>query len=68
MRIDALLDRVASTSASGPLDILFFAATPLDDREEPLVPFAWIPVAELALLGFPPANARVLARLAQGGS
>jgi len=68
VRIDALLDRVASTSASGPLDILFFAATPLDDREEPLVPFAWVPIDELALLRFPPANAGVLARLTQGGS
>jgi len=68
VRINALLDRVASTSASGPLDILFFAATPLDDREEPLVPFAWVPIDELALLRFPPANTGVLTRLTQGGS
>jgi hypothetical protein len=68
VRIDALLDRVASTSASGPIDILFFAATPLDDREEPLVPFAWMPIDELALLRFPPANTGVLTRLTQGGS
>ena len=66
--IDALLDRAASSASSGPLDILFFAATPLNDREEPLIPFAWVPVAELATLRFPAANAGVLARLAQGGS
>lgn len=68
VRIDGLLDRTASPATSGSLDILFFAATPLDDREEPLVPFAWVPVAELASLRFPPANAGVLARIAQGGS
>jgi mutator protein MutT len=66
--IDALLDRAASSASSGPLDILFFAATPLNDREEPLIPFAWVPVAELATLRFPAANAGVLTRLAQGGS
>ena len=68
VRIDALLDRAASSAGSGPLDILFFAATPLNDREEPLIPFAWVPVSELATLRFPAANAGVLTRLAQGGS
>ena len=68
VRIDTLLDRASGEAASGPIDILFFAATPLDDRAEPLVPFAWVPLAELASFDFPPANAGVLARLAQGGS
>ena len=68
MSIETLLDRAASSASSGPLDILFFAATPLNDREEPLIPFAWVPVAELATLRFPAANAGVLTRLAQGGS
>jgi 8-oxo-dGTP diphosphatase len=68
VRIGPLLDRVTGTARAGPLDILFFAATPLDDREEPLVPFAWVPLAELPTLRFPDANAGVLARLAQGGS
>jgi 8-oxo-dGTP diphosphatase len=68
VRIDGLLDRVTSASGSGPLDILFFAATPLDDRATPLVPFAWVPLDELAARRFPPANARLVARLVQGGS
>jgi 8-oxo-dGTP diphosphatase len=68
IRVDALLDHATGTSANGPIDILFFVATPLIDREEPLVPFAWVPIEELAARSFPPANARVLARLAQGGS
>ena len=68
VRIDGLLDRAAGASRSGPLDVLFFAATPLDDHASPRAPFAWVPVAALAALQFPPANARVLARLAHGGS
>ena len=68
VRIDALLDQSAGLSASGPLDILFFAATPLNDLEEPCAPFAWVRIEELASLRFPPANTHVLTRLAQGGS
>ncbi len=68
VRIDSLLDRAPGVAATGPIDILFFAATPLDHRAEPLVPFAWVPLAELASRVFPPANAGVLARLVQGGS
>lgn len=66
--VGGLLDRAEGRARSGPLEVLFFAATPLDDHAEPLVPFAWVPVAELPSLDFPPANAAVLARLAQGGS
>ncbi|MFM8734736.1 MAG: NUDIX domain-containing protein [Pirellulales bacterium] len=68
VQVGPLLDRAAATAASGPLEILFFAATPLDDRAEPLVPFAWVPTAELPGLRFPAANAGVVARLLQGGS
>jgi len=68
VRVGGLLDSAAGVSAGGPLDILFFAATPLDDHAGPLVPFAWVPIEALATLRFPPANAGVLARLAQGGS
>ena len=68
VRIDGLVDRAAGTARSGPLDILFFAATPLDDRVAPLAPFAWWPIEALDAGRFPPANARLIARLAQGGS
>ena len=40
VRIDGLLHRVSGVATHGPLEILFFAASALDDREEPLVPFA----------------------------
>jgi 8-oxo-dGTP diphosphatase len=62
------LDRAVATAAAGPLEILFFQATPLDDAAEPLVPFAWVPIGELPALRFPAANAGVVAKLLQGGS
>jgi 8-oxo-dGTP diphosphatase len=68
VRVGPLLDRAEAAARSGPLEVLFFAATPLDDRAAPTPPFAWVAVADLAGLRFPPANAAVLARLAQGGS
>ena len=68
VRIDRLLDRAAGTARSGPLDILFFAATPLDDGDTPVAPFTWLPLEALDAGRFPPANARLIARLAQGGS
>lgn len=68
VRVGDLLDRAVGTARSGPIDVLFYAAEPLDDRAEPTAPFAWVPVADLAALRFPAANAGVLARLAQGGS
>ena len=68
VRVGPLLDRAEAAARSGPLEVLFFAATPLDDRAAPTPPFAWVAVADLAGLRFPPANAGVLARLAQGGS
>ncbi len=71
VRIGGLLDRGEGTSANGPIEVLFFDASPLDDRGQPLVPFEWVPCSELATLDFPPANARLLTLLmsvAQGGS
>lgn len=68
VRVGRLLDRAVGAARSGPLEVLFFAAEPLDDRAEPHPPFAWVSVADLSALRFPAANAAVLARLAQGGS
>lgn len=68
VRVGHLLDRGFADSSAGPIEILFFTAAPLDDRAEPLVPFAWEPLAELDPRRFPAANAAVLARLSQGGS
>ncbi|MFM7185277.1 MAG: NUDIX domain-containing protein [Planctomycetota bacterium] len=68
VQVGRLLDRATARTATGPLEILFFAAAPLDDHAEPLVPFAWTPLAELASRRFPAANAGVLAALGQGGS
>lgn len=68
VRVGDLLDRTVGAAQSGPLDVLFFAAAPLDDRAEPTPPFAWVPVADLAVRRFPAANAGVLALLAHGGS
>jgi 8-oxo-dGTP diphosphatase len=67
IHVGAMLDRATATGARGPLEILFFDAVPIDEREEPLVPFAWTPCAELDTREFPAANARVV-RLLQGGS
>lgn len=67
VRIGEILDRATVSDPGGPREILFFDAEPIDDREEPLVPFAWTPCDELGSLGFPAANARILALL-QGGS
>lgn len=66
--IGPLLHRASAQSASGPLEIMFFAGSPLVDDDEPLVPYAWTPVGELAARRFPRANAAVLALLAHGGS
>lgn len=68
VRVGDLLDRAGDVARSGPIDVLFYAAEPLDDHAEPNPPFGWVPVADLAALRFPAANAGVLARLAQGGS
>ena len=63
VRIGRTLDTAAGRSRFGPIEVIFFAATPVDPQAPPRAPFAWIPVAELPLLAFPPANARVLETL-----
>lgn len=68
VRIGSVLDRAYGHSSAGPLEILFFAATPLDDRAEALPPFAWVRLADLGTLRFPAANDGVLTHLGQGGS
>lgn len=66
-----LLERVVRVApAASGLEIAFHWAAPLDPADEPRPPFAWVPIADLSRLGFPPANAAVLAILAadHGGS
>ena len=63
VRIGQRLDAAAAPSRSGPLEVIFFEAVPVDFRP-PREPFAWTPVAALPTLAFPPANAGVLAKLA----
>lgn len=63
VRIGGVLDTAASRSRSGPIEVFFFAATPVDPSESPRPPFEWVPVADLERLVFPPANARVLEML-----
>ncbi len=67
VRVGELVDRGTGATARGPLEILFFAAVPLDGPGEPRAPFEWMPVGELPACTFPPTNARVLAALARDG-
>ncbi len=60
VRIGAVLDTAAGRSRSGPIEVCFFEAAPIDPSATPRPPFAWTPVADLPRLAFPPANARVL--------
>lgn len=48
------------------LRLHFFDAAPLDPETPPLPPFQWIPMAELDVSAFPPANAAVIRRLRDG--
>jgi 8-oxo-dGTP diphosphatase len=66
VRVGALVDRVSGESTRGPLEILFFAAVPLGGPGDPRAPFEWMPIDALPACSFPPANARVLAALANG--
>jgi 8-oxo-dGTP diphosphatase len=63
VRVGPLLDRAAGKTLRGPLEILFFTATPVDRSAKPLRPFQWIPIRELPACSFPDANVRVLAAL-----
>ena len=72
VRVGVMLDAATGSARSGRIDILFFEAEPLDPTALPRPPFAWVPIAGLANLSFPPANdhliRRVMARHAHGGS
>jgi 8-oxo-dGTP diphosphatase len=50
----------------GRLRLWFFACTPCDPESTPKPPFRWVPLAELAGLQFPAANATLIARLTGG--
>ena len=69
IRIGRRLDAVQADSASGPIDVLFFAAEVVA-CSPPKPPFAWERPANLAALAFPAANAGVIAWLTRhhGGS
>lgn len=47
----------------GALRLHFLDATPIDPEASPRPPFRWIPIADLDMYRFPPANAAVLKRL-----
>jgi len=72
VRVGAILDTATGSARSGPIEILFFEAAPLDPTALPWPPFEWVAIAELTNLSFPPANdhviRQVITRHAHGGS
>lgn len=70
IRVRRRLDAVRAESASGPIDVLFFIAEPVDPADVPRPPFEWRRVAALKAGSFPHANAGVLdwLRRHHGGS
>lgn len=63
--VGEVLDRAPGTCKAGPIDVWFFAATPIGEAT-PAAPFEWVPVASLAGLRFPQTNRGVLAALVTG--
>ena len=63
--IGALLETASAASRSGPIEIVFLAAQPVDTNAVPLLPFEWVPIDRLADLTFPAANRGVLERIGQ---
>jgi 8-oxo-dGTP diphosphatase len=63
IRIGPLLDSTTSTSPSGPIELFFFAAEPVDPAAVARAPFVWIAIPRLVELDFPPANAAVIRQL-----
>lgn len=59
--VGPLLARGWADSSRGPVELLFFEASPLAPVPSPRPPFAWIPVARLGGLRFPAANRGVVA-------
>ena len=68
VRVGELLDTATGSARSGPIDVLFFNAAPLDPAALPRPPFAWVHIAGLANHSFPPANDHVIRRLMAGHS
>lgn len=70
IRIGRKLDAVRADSATGPIDVVFFVAEPLDREGCPKPPFEWRRVTALEPHAFPAANAGVLGWLKRhhGGS
>ncbi len=68
VRVGVMLDAATGSARSGRIDILFFEAAPLDPTALPRPPFAWVPIAGLANLSFPPANDHLIRRLMAGHS
>jgi len=66
VRVGPLLDAVTGSARSGPIEILFFEAEPLDAAALPRPPFAWVVIADLTKLSFPPANEQVIRRVMAG--
>ena len=64
--VGRLLGVVEHAYEHGPVRLHFFAAEVLDPRRTPAAPFSWVPIADLANYRFPPANAEVIRRLANG--
>ncbi len=66
VRVGAVLDATTGSARSGPIEILFFGAEPLDAAALPRPPFVWVAIADLAKLSFPPANEQAIRRVMAG--
>lgn len=66
VRTGPVILTTAATSSIGPLEIIFFAASPRSVEASPRLPFAWVPIASLDAADFPPANERVVHLLRAG--
>lgn len=66
IRVGPLLARGSTASSRGPVELLFFRASPHAPVPSPRPPFAWIPVAHLRTLRFPAANHAVVELLTGG--
>ena len=66
VRVGAILDVAKGSARSGPIEIFFFEAEPVDPAVIPRPPFAWVAIAGLAKLSFPPANEQVIRRVIAG--
>jgi len=66
VRTGRVILSTAAASSVGPLEIIFFAASPRSAEPPPRPPFAWVPIASLDAADFPPANERVVHLLRAG--